>query len=144
METIVIGNKFDKCDFRETCFGIAVNNGEILLVDEKRNFSLVGGGIEQGEDFSSCLIREFAEESGYKVVSIEELVCIDCYWITQYKDKMHSRANIFIVEVDRDNVGQKTEEKCTPVWVSAHKAKDMLALPYHKAAIDYFMSRRKV
>lgn len=139
MKTITIGEKFDKCDFRETCFGIAVNNGKILLVDEKRNFSLVGGGIEQGEDFSSCLKREFLEESGYAVKNITELVCIDCYWVTNYGDKMNSKANIFIVEVDLENVAKNTEEKCTPVWVDLLSAKDMLALPYHKAAIDYYL-----
>lgn len=139
MKTLTIGQKFDKCDFRETCFGIAANNGKILLVDEKRNFSLVGGGIEQGEDFSSCLKREFLEESGYKVTNIEEFVCIDCYWITNYGDKMNSKANFFIVEVDLENVKQPSEKKCSPVWVEVEKVKELLALPYQKAAFELYL-----
>lgn len=139
MQTVVVGEKFDKCDFRETCFGICVNNGKALLVKEPDNYSLIGGGIEKGEDLASCLKREFIEESGYTIINTKEFVCIDCYWITRYKDKMNSKANIFIVEVDLSNVAQPIEKKCKPVWVELGEVCDLLVLPYQKAAFEMYL-----
>ena len=82
MKTIVIGDKFEgKYSYRETCFGIVRNKDSFLVVEKNNQYSLVGGGIEENETYKECLKREFLEESGYEIKHIEELVCIDCFWL---------------------------------------------------------------
>ena len=78
MEKIVIGEKLEnmKYDFRETCFGICVENGNMLLVKKNEQFSFVGGGIEKSETHEGCLRREFIEESGYEILNIKPFITI--------------------------------------------------------------------
>ena len=141
MKTIVLGEKFNtKFDFRETCFGIVKNGNKMLFVKKKGQYSLVGGGIEQGEKFEDCLKREFLEEAGMTITNIKPLVCVDCFWLAAGKYPMESKANIFEVEVDLLNQNQPTEENHTPEWIDIDLAKDLLPLPYHKEALDYYFS----
>jgi len=57
-------------------YGIALKNEQILLVKKQRGpytkkWDLPGGGIEEGENSIEALIREFSEETGYKVLKSE-------------------------------------------------------------------------
>lgn len=143
MERITIGDKFDgKYDFRETCFGIVRNNNKMLLVNKNNQYSLVGGGIEEGESFEDCLKREFIEESGYSITSVKELVRIDCYWLAAGKYPMLSRANIFEVGVDINNKKEALENDCYVEWVDIDSVSDLLPLPYHKKALECYMNMR--
>ena len=143
MEIITVGEKFEgKYDFRETCFGIVRNNNKILLVNKNNQYSLVGGGIEEKESFEDCLKREFLEESGYMITSFKELVRIDCYWLAASKYPMLSRANIFEVCVDVNNKKEALESDCFVEWMDIDSASNLLPLPYHKKALEYYMYMR--
>lgn len=61
------------------------NNKVILIRVEKENFStLVGGGIEDGEEIEEGMIRECKEESGYDVSILAKLGYIEL-WRKKYK-----------------------------------------------------------
>ena len=142
MEVIKMGNKFEtKYNFRETCFGIVKINDKFLIVKKNNQYSLIGGGIEKNETFEECLKREFIEESGYKIIEIEELVCIDCYWLAANKYPMETKANIFIVKVDLDNNCEPLENDCIPCFFSKEEILDLLPLPYHKEAMKYYFCK---
>lgn len=144
MEIITLGEKFDgKFDFRETCFGIVKNENKLLVVKKNNQYSLVGGGIEDKESFEECLKREFIEESGYSVIDAKELVCIDCYWLAAGKYPMLSKANIFEVEVDLINVKEPLESDCYIEWININESINLLPLPYHKKAIEFYLENRK-
>lgn len=139
MKTLVIGDKFEgKYSYRETCFGIVRNKDSFLVVEKNNQYSLVGGGIEENETYKECLKREFLEESGYEIKHIEELVCIDCFWLAAGKYPMESKANIFVVEIDLNNK-EVLEDDCIPRWISEEELKSKLPLPYHKKAIEYYL-----
>ena len=142
MKTLVVGEKFEKHDFRETCFGIVVNNNKLLVVKKNNEYSLVGGGIEPGETHLECLIREFKEESGYSITQSQELICIDCFWLAAHKYPMESKANIYIVEVDLHNINNPTENGCSSHWIDLNSAIDNLPLPYHKKAIEIYLKTK--
>ena len=140
MKILTIGEKFDsKFDFRETCFGIVVHKSKILLVKKNNQYSLVGGGIEKNETFEDCLQREFIEEAGMTISHIKPLICIDCFWLAAGKYPMESKANIFVVDVDLNNIINPLEEGHIPEWVDIEKAKVLLPLPYHKEALDFYL-----
>lgn len=143
MKTITLGEKFDyKYGFRETCFGIVSNKDKMLVVIKNGQASLVGGGIEAGESHQDCLKREFLEESGYQIKNIEEFVCIDCFWLAAGKYPLESKANIYIVEVDKKNICNPTEADCNPIWIESSEALNLLPLPYHKKAVELFMAKQ--
>lgn len=142
MEKITVGEKFEsKFSFRETCFGIVRCDNKLLLVNKNNQYSLVGGGIEENETFLDCLKREFIEESGYDVVSSKELVCIDCYWLAANKYPMLSRVNVFEVDIDLDNKKEALENDCYVEWIDINETIDLLPLPYHKKAIEYYIEK---
>lgn len=144
MDKIIIGEKLTdkKYDFRETCFGIYVKNGKLLLVKKNEQFSFIGGGIEKGESFTDCLKREFIEESGYEILNIKPFITIDCFWLAGNKWPLQSLAHFFVVEVGK-KVCQPTEEGHTTEFINLEQAQNLLPLPYHKKALELFLKNVK-
>lgn len=142
MEKIVIGEKLEntKYDFRETCFGICVKNGKMLLVKKKGQYSFVGGGIENDETKEECLKREFIEESGYELLSVEPFVTIDCFWLAAGKWPLETVANFYIVKVG-NKLCEPTEEGHVVEEIKLEKVDEILPLPYHKKALELFLNR---
>lgn len=144
MEKIIVGSKDEKIkyDFRETCFGIVYKNDMFYLTNKKGEPSLIGGGIEVGEDPKVCLEREFMEEAGLTVTDIREFITVDCYWITRNNDNMNSLANFYIVEVS-DEEKEPTEAGHELLKVTKEEVFDLLPLPYHKKAIEMYLEDLK-
>lgn len=140
MKRIIIGEKFEdkKYDFRETCFGICIKNGKMLLVKKKEQYSFIGGGIENGETHEQCLRREFLEESGYEILRLEEFATIDCFWLAAGKWPLESLANFYIVEVG-NKISEPTEEGHIVEEVNLQDVENILPLPYHKKALELFL-----
>lgn len=146
MKTITLGEKFvnRKFDFRETCFGICEKDGQILLTNNinKNEIAMVGGGIEQGETHEECLKREFLEESGYFVESIQQICAVDCFWLADGKYPMESLANFYIVKLSEE-ASAPTEDCFSPVWVPIENVEKILSLPYHKEGIRQYLLMKK-
>ena len=144
MKTINIGEKKDtKYGFRETCFGIVVENDKLMVVKKDGQLSLIGGGIDQNETHEQCIRREFLEESGYTISNKQEVVCIDCFWLAGNKWPLESLANIYVVEVDPSTKVKPLEENHTIEYIDLLKAEELLPLPYHKKAIHYYLNEYK-
>ncbi|MBH5334340.1 NUDIX hydrolase [Streptomyces pactum] len=67
---------------RVAAYAVIIDSGRILLArlngTEGRRWTLPGGGIEHGEDPYHAVIREVAEETGYRV-AVDELLGIDSH-----------------------------------------------------------------
>lgn len=140
---IVVGEKDEtkKYDFRETCFGICEKDGKIAVVYDKNQYSLIGGGIDEGETKEETILREFKEEVGYNIEVVEHLCTIDCFWLAGGKWPMESLANIFIINILDEIEGIEAESKLE--FIELDKVVDLLPLPYHKKAIEYYLENRK-
>ena len=140
MNEIIIGEKLEnkKYDFRETCFGIYLRNNKMLLVKKDGQFSLVGGGIEEGESHEECLRREFIEEVGYEIKEIMPFTTIDCFWLAGGKWPLESLANFYIVQVG-NKICDPTEEGHKEEEVGLKEVVNLLPLPYHKKAIELYL-----
>ncbi|MCI8556140.1 MAG: NUDIX domain-containing protein [Clostridia bacterium] len=142
MKKITLGKDFGniKHDFRETCFGICIKDGKILLTykTNKNEYSLPGGGIEINESHKQCLSRELVEETGYKLISVDEFITIDCFWMAGGVWPMESLANFYIIEVGTKNL--PTEEFCQSVWVTLDEEKQLLQLPYQCKAFQLYLN----
>lgn len=139
MEKIILGKKEENknYDFRETCFGISVKSNKILVIWDKNQYSLIGGGIEKGETHEDCLRREFAEEIGYSIKNIKPICTIDCFWLAGGQWPLESLTNIYCVDVDEKilNEGESKAE-----YKNLSEVIDLLPLPYHKKAIEIYLS----
>lgn len=140
MEKIIIGNK-QKCDYRKTCYGIAMHNGKILLsVNNKINeYSLPGGGVEKSETLESCLKREFAEEVGFKIIETAEFVNIDCFWTKRDGRLMETDANFLFAKVDLANNFTPIESFHSYFWLDINDALEKIMFPYQKKALEKFL-----
>lgn len=67
---------------RVACRGIVVRDGNILLVHATNGdvWMIPGGGVEEGEEETSCVIRELSEETGYIVESPVFVLEIEEYY----------------------------------------------------------------
>ena len=143
MKKIIVGKKDAKkqYDFRETCFGIVIKDDKLFCTKKNNDLSLIGGGLEQGEDHIECLQREFLEEAGLTIKDTKPLCTIDCYWFTKDKRDMESLTNIYIVEVS-DKTIEPTEKGHELVTIEFEKAIDLLPLPYQKRAIEEYIKEK--
>lgn len=125
-----------KHDFRETCFGICIKDEKILLTykTNKNEYSLPGGGIEINESHKKYLSRELVEVTGYKLISINEFITIDCFWMAGGVWPMESLASFYMIDVGEKN--SPTEQFCQSVWVPLDEAKQLLKLPYQCKALQ--------
>ena len=141
MDKIIIGKKDNSKDygFRETCFGIVVKDNMLYCTKKGDDLSLIGGGIEHGEDHIDCLKREFKEEAGLSVISAEPLCVIDCFWVTKNNKDMESLTNIYVVKVSED-AGIPTESESQLQIIDINNAIELLPLPYQKRAIEEYLN----
>ena len=137
MKKIVLGEKFKdtKMGFRETCFGLYVKDGKILVTyDKKHNqYTFIGGGIDEGETKHDTLRREFLEEVGIKIKHIKHFITIDCYWLAGGDYPMESLANFYTIDIDKF-VEIETEGNYEFIDINEVD----LPLPYHKKALELF------
>lgn len=107
--------------------GIIIRNDGMIGIQSKKNtkeYKLIGGGIEEGEEPSIAFKREVLEESGCEIEIIKELGVTEEY-ITMKDAKQISY--IFVAKVLKDtNSVQLTEkeknEGAELIWVTPQEA----------------------
>ncbi|WP_102504580.1 NUDIX hydrolase [Salinivibrio kushneri] len=117
---------------RNAARAIALDGDEILLMYTARydDYSLPGGGMDEGETPEQAMIRELEEETGAQQIrDIRPFGCFEEYrpWYRDGADVMHMLSYCFYCHVDRD-LGTPTFEHyeinngMRPVWVSIDHA----------------------
>ncbi|OOE57434.1 DNA mismatch repair protein MutT [Salinivibrio sp. ML323] len=117
---------------RNAARAIALDGDEILLMYTARydDYSLPGGGMDEGETPEQAMIRELEEETGAQQIrDIRPFGCCEEYrpWYRDGADVMHMLSYCFYCRVDRD-LGTPTFEHyeinngMRPVWVSIDHA----------------------
>ncbi len=112
--------------------GIVLRGDDILLLYTERydDYSLPGGGIDQGEDNEAGLIREMKEETGARSVrNIVEFGRYDEYrpWYKDDADIIYIKSFCFVCDIDAE-LGETSLESyeisngMKPVWVNIDSA----------------------
>lgn len=117
---------------RHAARGIVLREEKILLLFTERynDFSLPGGGIDEGEEITVALKRELEEETGARDVQVKEHYgFIEEYrphWKPEY-DLMHMTSHFFVCDVAAELADVRMESYeiangMKPVWVSVFDA----------------------
>ncbi|WP_281647895.1 NUDIX hydrolase [Parendozoicomonas sp. Alg238-R29] len=112
--------------------GIILNGSNILLMYTERyhDYSLPGGGVDDGEHIIEGLIREIEEETGARNIQV-----LDPYgtyeeyrpWYKPEHDVLHMVSHCYLCSADEE-LGETSHEDyeqangMVPVWISIHDA----------------------
>ena len=117
---------------RHAARGIVINGEDILLLYTKRyhDYSLPGGGIDEGEDEIEGLIRELKEETGAQGVrNVTAFARYDEYrpWYKADADIIHMISHCYVCDID-DELGETALEShevhngMIPRWMNIYEA----------------------
>jgi len=117
---------------RHAARAIVLRGEDILLLYTERyhDYSLPGGGIDEGEDEVAGLIRELQEETGASGVrNVEAFARYDEYrpWYKSDADIIHMISHCYVCEID-EVLGETAFEShevnngMKPLWMNIHQA----------------------
>ncbi|MGR6874709.1 NUDIX hydrolase [Pseudomonas sp. HK3] len=117
---------------RHAARGIVIKGDDILLLYTQRyhDYSLPGGGIDEGEDEVAGLMRELQEETGAQGVrNVRPFARYDEYrpWYKADADIIHMISHCYVCEID-DELGDTAFEShevsngMKPMWMNIHDA----------------------
>jgi len=117
---------------RQATRAIVLKGDNILMLYTERyhDYTLPGGGIDEGEDIVDGLIRELREETGAKnITNIKPFGRYEEYrpWYKDDYDVMHMDSYCFTCDID-DELGDTQLETyevhngMRPVWLNIHEA----------------------
>ncbi len=130
-EDILASSKFTLIE-RHAARAIVVKGEQILLLYTQRyhDYSLPGGGIDEGEDEIAGLIRELKEETGAQGVrNVKAFARYDEYrpWYKHDADIIHMISHCYVCDIDEalgDTAFESHEVSngMTPLWMNIHEA----------------------
>jgi ADP-ribose pyrophosphatase YjhB (NUDIX family) len=117
---------------RKATRAIVLDGDNILLLYTKRyhDYSLPGGGIDEGESNTEGLIRELKEETGaHNVKNIEEFGLYEEYrpWHKSGFDIIHMQSYCYTCTIDNELLepefeAHELDNGMHPVWMNIHQA----------------------
>jgi len=117
---------------RKATRAIVLNGDDILLLYTKRyhDYSLPGGGIDDGESNIDGLIRELKEETGaHNVQNIKEFGLYEEFrpWHKSDFDIMHMQSYCYVCTIDDELLDPELElheidNGMHPIWMNIHQA----------------------
>lgn len=120
------------CFNRKATRAIVLNGSDILLLYTERyhDYSLPGGGIDEGEDNISALTRELKEETGAQNVrNIKEYGLYEEYrpWYKADFDIVHMESYCYVCSIDEKLLDPQFEAHelangMVPKWMNIHDA----------------------
>lgn len=134
-----IGEKEVICEnpnTRTAVRAILINNDNKIAILHKKNkneYKLVGGGVDEGEDYEEALKRETLEEAGCKIEILNELG-----YIEEYRGKMNFKQTsyVYIAKVIEDtkvlHLTQKEIDEGSEIcWFEPKEALDKICECYN-------------
>ncbi len=96
---------------------IVGRDGNLLLVDERGELQLPGGGIDPGENPMQALHRETREETGWRITGLRRLGAFQRFtYMPDYEMWAHKRQLIYLAQAVRP-LGPPTEGWHQPLFM---------------------------
>lgn len=117
---------------RKATRAIVLRGEQILLLYTERyhDYSLPGGGIDDGEAKEAGLVRELKEETGAQnIQNITEFGLYEEFrpWYKDDFDFVHMESYCYVCDIDDELLSPEFEDHeiqngMTPVWINIHEA----------------------
>jgi len=128
---------------RACAFGLAIRDGRIACVRVDRGeasyYDLPGGARDPGEDEATALVREFAEETGLRVVPAVRFAEAGQYFRKSDGEPVHNEAGFWTVEIEGEDPAAKVEDDHELVWLGAGDALAGLRHEAHAWAVTAWL-----
>ena len=121
-----------KTFIRKAARGIILDGENILILYTERyhDYSLPGGGVDEGESIEAGLIRELEEETGARHIEIvNEFGLYEEFrpWYKDGFDIVHMESYYFVCDIHPEQGETKLEQHeiqngMVPVWINIHEA----------------------
>jgi len=125
--------------FNIRVYGIVEDDGKVLLIRERFQGKLVnkfpGGGLEYGEGIHDCLVREFREELGVKVLDTQ-LLYINEFFQPSFRDPNEQIIGVYYLVKLNQLPEQTLEDDLQMIWVSKEELENSVDLPIDRAAMS--------
>jgi 8-oxo-dGTP diphosphatase len=129
MNQKVFGEKLDGETYvvREGVYGVVLNDEDkIAVVKNPFGYFLPGGGIEEGENFEECLIREFREETGYSIHINNFIGKSSKYYFSEgFNHYRHPIGFFYLVNLEQ-RLTDLTEKDHELLWMSQNECTEFL------------------
>jgi 8-oxo-dGTP diphosphatase len=142
MSPLQFGRREPGVDYRDrpAAFGIARKDGAIALVRVSKPghepwFDLPGGALDEGEDESAAVTREFGEETGLVIRPGRVIVRADQYFRKTDGEAVNNRAAVLRVEPAGADPTLKIEDDHELVWLDPWEAMARLRHDSHAWAV---------
>ncbi len=91
--------------FRECCYGLAEKDGKLMLVysEKDKNYSVPGGGMEEGETPIEAIQREFLEETGYSIKQVKHFIDVHSSGRNNKGVYVEQFSHVFKVVIDEES-----------------------------------------
>jgi 8-oxo-dGTP diphosphatase len=127
---------------RVGAYGVGFDaNGKIPVVmthikNGETAYFLLGGGIENNEKHTDCIIRECIEEAGLSVTP-KDFICKGDFYhiIEQTKTDFHGIGYFYFMEIN-EIVAEPTGPDHSLVWLTIEQAREKLFLPHQIWAVE--------
>ena len=133
--------------FRPAAYGILIKEKKLLLIkpnwDEKK-YCLPGGSIEKGETIKESLIREFLEETSYKIKVDEKPLFVDTQpFGNKEKDIYFQRINLYFkVSLVSKTNKQLDSETVEIVWKNFYNIKPLIFTYFQRKFIKKMIAKK--
>lgn len=143
----------EEAEYRKAAGAILYNdNGEYLIAkwNKTGKHGFVGGGIDEGENVETGVIREIQEETGYTNVTIEKKL-LDSMFIHSYhkrKEKeLYHDDSWFVIKVDdsiRNKIAEEELAEQEVFWVKKEEVGKYIDLEHHALIWDWYINGKEV
>ncbi len=134
----IFGEKLDNVEYADRIgiYGIAFNKeGKIATIKTARGYFLPGGGIEDNENHSQCLEREFIEETGYKIEVGRYIGKSSLYHISRTNQYLNGIGHFYFVSL-KDKKCNKIEVDHELLWLESAYCIENLFLEHQAWAVS--------
>ncbi len=139
------GVRVEGIDYLERlgAYGIAIKDGAVLIEIGKLGYFLPGGGVDEGESMEQALQREFLEETGYELRSLELVgQAVEYIYLPEKDFKQKKIGRCYLVELGEKGTPTFADgHVCDTVWIPFAAIRERMYLASQWWAIEETMRR---